>query len=167
MTNTILHKKKNLLDLQRELAHRGEFVNDDTADTKSVTRLGQALLDAGIRVKTEHKIEQYSFDLKIWNYPILIEVDGGYHGEYKARARDYLKDRIAQQRGFKVYRFTNDEITTRLSDVVSQIKAALNFVGKQPKEIWLYPLTIREQLTRWWCDVRKRPYRDVRLEETK
>lgn len=145
-----LHKRKNLHDLQDELARRGELVNSDIADTKYVTTLGQALLDEGIRVKAEHKVWDYSFDLKIWNYPILIEVDGNYHNQYQARQRDYIKDRQAQRRGFRVYRFTNEEVEKNLPGMVAQIKSSINFVGLQPKEIRIYPLSIWEQLTRWW-----------------
>ncbi len=153
--NQTQHKSKDLHDLQDELARRGELVNDDTADTKYVTQLGQALLDAGIRVKAEHKVGDYSFDLKIWQYPILIEVDGKYHNVYQARQRDYIKDRQAQRRGFKVYRFTNDEVERTLPSVVQQIKASVNFVGLQPKEIRIYPLTIMEQISRWLSKIFK------------
>ena len=146
--NLIKKRKFNLLDTQRFLAKNGELCNNTTTKTKSECLLGMALIEDGIQVTHDFRVDNYSFDFKVFHYPILIEVDGGYHNERWARQCDYLKDRKAQNKGFKVLRFTNREVQydNKRKECVDTIRACISKCGLCPREIWLYPYSVLDWL---------------------
>jgi very-short-patch-repair endonuclease len=145
LNRTLIYEKKNLLDIQKELVKTGEFANSQTTITYAENRFAQALIDAKVRVQTGYKVEGYEFDIKIHQYPILIEVDGGVHNDNGRRQKDYLKDRLATRLGYKVYRFTNEDIK-QVSEVVHFIKTAIQDCTRQPHKTYLYPLSPFEYL---------------------
>lgn len=146
----LMKKKTSLHDIQKILATKGELCNDMTTETRSEKVLGQALIDEGIQVVSDFKIGGKSFDFKVYHYPILLEVDGVYHTEKKARLRDYKKDRMAQKLGYRVFRFTNGEVNDSLQNCIQEVKACINKVGHVPREIWVYEYTIIDRLKDWW-----------------
>jgi len=139
-------KRKNLLDIQKELFNKGELCNEQVVSTKSENMLGQALINGHLRIIPNFMLEGRSFDFKLKEYPILIECDGGVHKEEQKRIKDYRKDRIAQKHGFKVLRFSNGEIRNNLRECIGEIKIVANSIGKQPKEIWLYKYTVFDMI---------------------
>jgi len=147
---TFIKKKKDFIDIQRELYKNGELMNQEVTDTKSELVIGQKLIDNHIYVIPQFKVGDYPFDLKIKEYPILIEVDGSIHNEYERRVKDYRKDRYAQKRGFLVLRFTNEEGLTPLN-IVEEVKSFIRNSGKSPKEIWLYTYTIIDKFKDFYC----------------
>jgi very-short-patch-repair endonuclease len=145
------YKKRNLRDIQKEMVQKGELINDQTTITHSEKVIGQALIDAGIPVLPQFEIEGRSFDFKIYQYPILIEVNGSIHNTPKKRLNDAIKSRYVQRRGFKVLTFLNQEIENKryLRKAVGEVRSTIRYCGKQPKEVHLYPLSIWEQLKMW------------------
>jgi len=145
LNRTLIYEKKNLLDIQKELVKTGEFANAQTTITYAENRLAQALIDAKVRIQTGFMVDGYEFDIKIYQYPILIEVDGEIHESPERRQKDYLKDRLATRLGYRVYRFTNEEIK-QVSEVVHFIKTAIADCTRQPHKTYLYPLSPFEYL---------------------
>lgn len=152
----VMKGRTSLEEMQKILVKNGELMNNQTTVTLCENILGQALIDAGIQVIPQFKVDENVFDLKIFHYPILIEVDGGVHKDPNVRVKDYRKDRMAQRKGFKVLRFANGEVQYELHNAVEQIKATIAKCGQQPKEVWLYPLSPWEQLKRWYKEWRKK-----------
>jgi very-short-patch-repair endonuclease len=153
MTKVVFDKRRrNLADIQRELAQNGEIMTDQMTVTKTENRLGQALIDSGLEVVAQFELDGRSFDLKILTYPILIEVDGSIHATFDKRQNDYRKDRYAQRRGYKILRFTNDEINDdkQIGRIITEVKSMIYRVGHSPREIHVYPLSIPEQIKLWW-----------------
>lgn len=145
------------MDIQKELVAKGELITTSIVETKSEHKLGMALLNAGVKIQPQHKVGEYTFDYKVIQVPLLIEADGCVHNDDERRTKDYQKDRYAQLQGFRIFRFSNDEINLRpLPELVDEIKDMIGNCIRQPKEIHLYPLTIREQIKVWLEKVGKR-----------
>ena len=74
----------------------------------------------GFRVHRQKVILGWIADFWIPAINLVIEVDGLYH---KHRfAQDALRDRVMQQKGFRVLRVTNEEIEHDLDAVVGRIQ---------------------------------------------
>ncbi len=145
----IIKEKTNLYDLQKIMASRGELCNEAVVATKLENKLGQALIDNNIPILPGFKVDDKSFDFKLFHYPVLVEADGGYHNEAEPRYRDYQKDRKAQKNGFKVMRFTNWEIDNNLGKCVEEVKAMVRGIVKSPREVWLFEYTFIDRIKDW------------------
>ena len=144
-------RKISLEDLKKEYLDRGELVNYQTADTLSEFLLGKELLIAGFKVFPQHKIGDYRFDYKLRDYPILIELDGGVHNEVEVRQKDYRKDRYALARGFRVVRFSNDEVNSfeGRKKCAQETREIARLIQHSPKEVEVYSVGIVEQIKHW------------------
>jgi hypothetical protein len=66
-----------------------------------------------ISICCQHPIQQYRADFVIWSKEtVAVELDGhDYHERTKEQAqRDKARDRLFQQLGFKVFRYTGSEV---------------------------------------------------------
>ena len=151
-----VRKRVNLLDLQGEMLKKGELVNESVVATKSENKLGQALIDRGIQLIPDFKVNEKSFDFKVFHYPILIEVDGGIHKTFNVRLKDYRKERYAQKRGFRILRFLNFEVNRELNNCIADVENMIQRCGMSAREIQLYPYTVQEQVKDWLKKIFKR-----------
>lgn len=149
-----LHKKRDLIDIQKDLYHRGELCNDQVAVTQSENTLGQALIDAGIPVIPQFEMSGKSFDFKLRDYAVLIEVDGSVHNAQHKRVRDYRKDRRAMRKGFRVIRFANFEVRKYTDGCVKEVQSMIWNMQKQPRIVEVYVPTLREHFGLWWKKLR-------------
>jgi very-short-patch-repair endonuclease len=76
-----------------------------------------------LRFRRQFRLGPYVVDFVSLPARLVIEVDGASH-ELTAD-RDERRTGWLESRGFRVIRFTNDQIVERLSDVVDTIVAAL------------------------------------------
>ena len=53
---------------------------------------------------------------------LVIEIDGGYHDDIRQQYYDKLRTHQIEQLGFRVVRFTNEDVFTRLDNVLEIIK---------------------------------------------
>jgi very-short-patch-repair endonuclease len=144
-------KRRNLLDIQKELLEKGELINFEVTNTTSEHKFGNMIINAGIHIKPQHQVGDYFFDFKIIETSILIEIDGDVHASDEVRTKDCKKSRFAQARGFKVVRFTNTEINTdKAKDLINELQSIIKNEKIQPREVVLYPLSIWEQIKRWF-----------------
>jgi len=56
---------------------------------------------------------------------IIIEIDGGYHLEGEQPERDEERTTVLMTQGFKVLRFSNEEVLTNLDSVLEQISKVI------------------------------------------
>ena len=87
----LLKKKMSYEDIKRHLAKSGELINRENTVTPAENVFGRRLVDAGIAVIPQFQIGDYSYDLKVEKYPILLEIDGGVHREEQRIEKDYIK----------------------------------------------------------------------------
>lgn len=154
--NNLIKKRRNLEDIQKEMIEKGELINTDVTETHSEHKFGQMLIDAGIKIKPQFIVGEYTFDLKVLRYPVLIEIDGSVHNKTTVRDKDNQKARYAMKQGFRVIRFSNREISQeQQSHLVREVKDILADCIKCPREVQLYPLGIFEQVKRWLKCIRK------------
>ena len=75
---------------------------------------------AGLRYPTNYKVDIGHKQLRI-----AIEVDGKNHNSRKTKERDRKKLNMLSHLGWKVLRFTNQEIEDRSTDVVKMILSSI------------------------------------------
>lgn len=75
----------------------------------------------GIRFRRQHAIGQFIADFVCLKYRLVIEVDGGYHGESGQQVSDAQRTQALNDAGFKVVRFTNDDVKANPKAIAEQI----------------------------------------------
>jgi len=56
---------------------------------------------------------------------LVVEIDGGYHDDIRQQYHDQLRTHQIEQLGFRVVRFTNEEVFTKLDYVLETIKSII------------------------------------------
>ncbi len=79
----------------------------------------------GYRFKRQHIIDCYIADFVCLDKALVIEVDGGYHQLPTQVTSDKERSERLNELGFRVLRFTNEEIMCDIENVIEQIKNAL------------------------------------------
>lgn len=79
----------------------------------------------GLHFRRQHIISRYIADFACLKAMLVIEVDGGYHAQEQQTIDDYLRSEQLEEMGFKVLRFTNEEILNDLSHTLDNIYETL------------------------------------------
>ncbi|MBP1640124.1 MAG: isoleucine--tRNA ligase [Bacteroidetes bacterium] len=79
----------------------------------------------GYKFRREHVIDDFIVDFVCLNEKVVVEVDGGYHNEPEAQEWDKLREERLKQLGYRVYRFTNEEVLHNINQVQELILFAL------------------------------------------
>ncbi|MBQ8655585.1 MAG: endonuclease domain-containing protein [Prevotella sp.] len=79
----------------------------------------------GVHFRRQHVIGMYIADFVSLKNLLVIEVDGKYHSTPEQQLLDAERTRFLQGKGFRVIRFTNQEILTDIESVMSKIIKAL------------------------------------------
>ena len=74
----------------------------------------------------QYIIADYIVDFVSLESNLIIEVDGAYHSEYEQLQYDEGRTRRLKSLGFKVIRFTNNEIYFQIEQVLETIKKNIN-----------------------------------------
>jgi len=74
---------------------------------------------SGLKFRRQHPFGDYILDFVCLEKKLVIEVDGGQHGE-QARY-DEIRTRYLQKAGFRVLRFWNSEVLQEIEAVKEQI----------------------------------------------
>ncbi|MDP9230333.1 MAG: DUF559 domain-containing protein, partial [Bacteroidota bacterium] len=80
----------------------------------------------GAKFRRQHAIEVYIADFVSLQKKLIIEVDGGYHETEEQKKYDALRTKTLNEIGFKVIRFSNEQIKHKLNDVLKHIKKELS-----------------------------------------
>ena len=73
----------------------------------------------------QHIIGDYIVDFVCEDDGLIIEVDGGYHSEPSQIQSDELRTQFLQSMGFRVIRFSNEEILFNIDSVIEKIELEL------------------------------------------
>jgi leucyl-tRNA synthetase len=79
----------------------------------------------GFRFRRQHTIGKFIVDFVCLEKKLVVEIDGGIHDSQKRE--DEERTNILEHEGFRVMRFTNDDVLNKLSIVLQNIKAELSF----------------------------------------
>lgn len=80
---------------------------------------------ADIRFRREYIIGDYIVDFVALKQRLIIEVDGEYHFDETQQEEDRARESWLKQQGFKVIRFTNDEVLKDIESVVRAVRAEI------------------------------------------
>ena len=78
---------------------------------------------AGVRFNRQVVIKPYICDLVARSQKLVIELDGGQHGD--AVAYDAARTKFLEARGYRVLRFWNNDVMQNIDGVVTKIEDAL------------------------------------------
>ena len=107
-----------LKDLSRENRKEKTFAEDILWQKLRNNQLGS-------KVRRQHVIDAFIIDFAFLNEKLLIEIDGQYHNGPEQKKYDEARTEFLQQLGFKLIRFTNEEVERNISEVVKIIKEEL------------------------------------------
>jgi very-short-patch-repair endonuclease len=104
--------------------HRARRLRRDQTAAESAlwTKLRAKRLD-GLRFRRQFTIDNFIADFCCREYKLVIELDGIHHAEQAGY--DAWRTQILEQRGFRVMRFSNDEVLENPDGVVEAILEAV------------------------------------------
>lgn len=79
----------------------------------------------GVKFQRQHIIYDYIADFVCLEESIIVEVDGGYHFVGDQILKDTERTEFLESLGFKVIRFTNEEVLYDTNNVTNRIKKFL------------------------------------------
>ncbi|HEX5150878.1 MAG TPA: methylmalonyl-CoA mutase family protein [Parafilimonas sp.] len=79
----------------------------------------------GYKFRRQHVIGQFITDFVCLSKGLAIEVDGNYHQLPETKLSDKERTEVLNSLGFEVLRFTNEEITYDLQNVITKIHTTL------------------------------------------
>jgi acetylglutamate kinase len=80
----------------------------------------------GAHFRQQHPIYGFIPDFVCLQHKIIIEIDGGYHFDGEQPEKDEERTQWLKSQGYKVLRFTNEEVLQETEAVIIKIKEALN-----------------------------------------
>ena len=98
---------------------------------KNMTPSEQALWNAlrkslgSWRFRRQHPIGDYIADFICLSEKLVVEVDGEYHNTEEQRIDDKVRTHSLRQMGFRVIRFSNQEVDADIVSVIRRIKEEL------------------------------------------
>ena len=107
--------KKNLITLARVMR------KEPTEAEKKLWRCLRLRQIDGMKFRRQQTIGKYIADFVCLEKRVIVEVDGGQHGEDHGKAGDKVRDEWFSQRGYKVLRFWNNEVMKNTQGVVETI----------------------------------------------
>lgn len=77
----------------------------------------------GFRFRRQYIIDDYIVDFVCLPQRLVVEIDGAYHDEEEQQKVDALRSERLNALGFRVIRFSNEEVLNNIEEVLSTIKA--------------------------------------------
>jgi len=79
----------------------------------------------GFHIRRQAPFRGYILDFVCFDRHVVIEVDGGGHGEDQQARHDEIRDGVLRREGFQVLRFWNTDVRKNLDGVMYSIRDAL------------------------------------------
>jgi very-short-patch-repair endonuclease len=112
--------------LDRSGVDRAIRRRDATSESPLERRLADALDSQRIPYEREFAVSRMHVDFAFPHAHLAVECDGiRYHGSADARARDARRDAQLARYGWRVLRFTGDEIHSDIDGCIRKIRDAL------------------------------------------
>ena len=78
----------------------------------------------GDEFRRQHIIFDFIADFVCIDKKLIVEVDGGYHSEGEQQIEDSIRTAQLNNLGFRVIRFTNEEVLNEITQVLEKIRTA-------------------------------------------
>lgn len=79
----------------------------------------------GEEFRRQHVIYDYIVDFVCLDRMLVVEVDGAYHAEREQMEDDEVRTAHLEQIGFRVVRFSNEEVLSDIESVLERIRNEL------------------------------------------
>lgn len=76
--------------------------------------------------RRQHIIGDYIVDFVCLSQRLIVEVDGEYHNTAQQRCLDSQRTEFLTGKGFRVVRFTNQQVLNQINDVIAGIERFLD-----------------------------------------
>jgi very-short-patch-repair endonuclease len=87
----------------------------------------------GVKFKRQHCIDHYIVDFYAAEHKLIIELDGGQHATNQKQ--DSRRTKFLEQRGYRVIRFWNSEISENMDGVLEVIKSEIDRTSPRPSPL--------------------------------
>nr|WP_294777693.1 DUF559 domain-containing protein [uncultured Flavobacterium sp.] len=77
------------------------------------------------KFRRQHIIDLFIVDFICIEKKLIVEVDGGYHNAIEQKEADEMRTQILNELGFKVIRFSNEEVIGNIDKVIEKISSTL------------------------------------------
>ena len=114
--NNEIHNRKYLKEFRRELRN-----NPTKVETILWKALRKSQLD-GKKFRRQQSIENFIVDFCCPSQKLIVEVDGEVHNNFINNEYDFKRTERFNKLGYKVIRFTNEDIYKSLDLVIEAIK---------------------------------------------
>ena len=111
---------------------RYNLLKDFAKENRKNATLAEDILWENIRNKTlgvefrrQHIIADFIADFVCLDKMLIIEIDGGYHSKRKKKEDDELRTERLNELGFRVIRFSNEEVQFNIEEVLKKIQNTL------------------------------------------
>lgn len=88
-----------------------------------------------LKFRRQHPLLKFIADFYCHELKLIVEVDGGYHGDDDVQYYDEERTKELQRYGYSVIRFTSDEVLGDIEGVLNELKNkvnALKSISPQP-----------------------------------
>jgi very-short-patch-repair endonuclease len=115
-----------------EIFAKAKALRLNTTETEKLLweKIGQNQL-SGFRFKRQHPIAHYIVDFYCHKAKLIIELDGGYHNEADQMINDEFRTDELTDLGLMVLRFSNEEVRSRMEEVIKRISDYLNETARK------------------------------------
>ena len=79
----------------------------------------------GVDFRRQHIIADFIVDFVCLDKMLIVEVDGGYHSEVSQQEDDKSRTERLTRLGFRIVRYTNEEVMNKTENVLQKIRTAL------------------------------------------
>jgi len=86
----------------------------------------------GLKIRRQHPIGIYIADFYCHKVKLIIEVDGSIHEKADIKENDEKREIELNNWGYKLVRFTNDEVLKKTENVISNIAQTIKELNKPP-----------------------------------
>lgn len=101
-------------------------INDETEAEKVLWEQLKGKKLEEFKFRRQHIIDQSIADFVCLDRMLIIEVDGGYHNQLEMIQADKIRTEHLEELGYKVIRFTNEQVIGDIENVLQSILKELN-----------------------------------------
>lgn len=112
-------------DTYKLLRQKAEHNRSHPTDAESVIWQRLNTEPLGARFRNHFIIGDYIVDIVALKQRLIIEIDGEYHFDEEQKRKDLQRENGLKTQGFKVIRFTNDDVLKDIETVVRAVRAEL------------------------------------------
>ena len=79
----------------------------------------------GVKFRRQHAVEGYIVDFIAIEHRLIVEVDGEVHTQPEQQEWDQERQRVLEEKGFRILRFRNQQVFDDIGAVTDAIKTAM------------------------------------------